>query len=93
MEEVIEARFSAVEQENTRQNHRIDNLEKKTEQIPDIVVSIKEINTNMSYMIRSQDRMESDIVKIKEKPANYWEKALWVVIVALIGYALKSVGV
>lgn len=93
MEEVIEARFSAVEQENTRQNHRIEQLETKVEQINDIVVSIKELSTNMSHMLKSQERMESDLATIKEKPANYWEKALWVVIAALIGYALKAVGV
>lgn len=92
MDEVIEARFEAVESEDIRQNARLSHLETKVEQINDIVVSIKELSVNLTNICKTQEIMRSDIEAIKNKPSTYWDKLVWLVIGALVTYVFKSLG-
>lgn len=96
MDELVKAEFDRMTDENVRQNHRIDVLEGKVEKLNEIALSIKELTINMKHMLESQNEMKTDIEEIKSKPAQAWDKAVWIIVTGVlscvVGYALKSIG-
>lgn len=97
MDELVRAEFDRMSDENIRQNHRIETLESKVEQLGDIMLAIKELSINMGHMVQRQDEMKNDLDEIKSKPAENWNKAVWAIISVVIGiavgYLFHSVGI
>lgn len=96
MDELTRSEFDRVADENSRQNHRIDILEKKVEQVHEVALSIKELTINMKHMLEAQTAMQRDLEELKAAPGQNWNKAVWIVGTALlsgvVGYALKAIG-
>lgn len=96
MDELTRSEFDRVADENRRQNHRIDILEKKVEQVHEVALSIKELTINMKHMLEAQTAMQRDLEELKTAPGQNWNKAVWIVVTALlsgvVGYALKTIG-
>lgn len=96
MDELTKAEFERVHDEDARQNHRLEIIEGKVEKLNEIALSIKELTINMSHMVQAQKTMQADLDEIKSAPAENWNKAVWVIVTAVlscvVGYALKSIG-
>ena len=76
--------------------HRLDKMERRQDELDELVTSV-------ALMAQRQETVENDVKEIKadvktlaEKPAKRWEtfteKVLWVLIAAVLGFALASMG-
>lgn len=100
-----EARVSALEANDRRQDERIESHGKELDKL---TLAVAEIQTSDHHRDESMQRMESKldaqsgkldalrqdvIVKTTGRSAALWEKAVWAVIAAVILYALSRIGI
>lgn len=85
-----------MQEENERQNRRIEELEGQGRENHKLLLSIERLATNMENLqkeVREQgDRLEA----IESRDGEAWRKIKWYVLIAVVGavvgYALHSVG-
>ena len=96
MEIKIEHRLTEVEDRSKSNQHRIDELEKRQDNLDDLVSTVK-------VLADREERVESDVKEIKEdvkvitnKPAKRWDnlvdKIVITVAAAVIGFILAKIG-
>lgn len=92
-----EERQKRIDDEDRRQNHRIDKLEKIADQLTDMAASIKAMVVTMQGMQKEQERQGERLEKIEEKPAENWhtliKTALTVVVTAAVTWMLSKGGI
>lgn len=76
----FDARMKRSEDEDHRQNHRIDKLENVTEQIADMAASIKAMVVTMQAMQKEQEEQGKRLTEIERKPADNWDKLVYTII-------------
>ena len=85
-----------IEDENTRQNHRISDLEENVKQIQELTVSVREMAVNISQMTKELSKQGERLEAIEKEPAQKWKQASWIVLsvilTAFITLALTKVG-
>ena len=93
--EVFTEYCRSAEKENDRQNHRISELEETVKQIQDLTVSVHEISVSIAAMTKELTKQGERLEKIEAKPAQSWDKLVWIIISAIcsgvLGYILASV--
>ena len=93
----FEERGKRIDDENRRQNHRLDKLEKIADQLTDMAASIKAMVVTMQSMQKEQERQGQRLEKIEEKPADNWntliKTALTVIVTAAVTWMLSKGGV
>jgi uncharacterized protein YoxC len=77
-----------IEDENKRQNTRIDIIEGKQAQISELVVSVKVLAANVENIAREINEQGTRLKEIEGKPAKRWEQLLGYVISALVTAAI-----
>lgn len=94
--DVFDARMKAVDDENSRQNHRIDKLEGALDKLNELASSVQVMAQNIATMTQELKRQSDRLEAIEKEPADQWKKIKWLVITALvsalIGYALSKIG-
>lgn len=92
---VHDLELSRVNDEQTRQNRRLDVVEGKLENLAELTSSVKLLAANMDRMVKEQAKIGERLDDLEAEPAENWKKAVWVVVVALIsaavGFFLKGV--
>ena len=70
-----------IDDEQKRQNRRIDLMEENSKQIGSLVISIEKMACNMDVMTKEQkrqgeilDEQKAQIEKIEREPVNTWKK-------------------
>lgn len=85
-----------MEEEHKRQNKRLDLLEKQTEQITDIAMSIKELAISVKQMAEEQREQGNRLEKLEGRDGEMWRKVVGYVITAvigiLIGFVFRQIG-
>ena len=85
-----------IEEENTRQNHRISNLEDGQKQIHELVSTVKVLAVNMEQMAKEQAKQGEALAAIEKEPADKWKQASWIVLsvilTAVITLCLTKIG-
>lgn len=81
-------RQKRLDDENRRQNHRIDKLEQISDQIADIAASIKVMAVTMQGMQAEQKEQGERLKKIEQEPADNWNKIVATVITVLVTAAV-----
>lgn len=92
----MEHRLTEVEARSKSNAHRLDDVEKRQD-------NLDKLTTSVSLLAEREERMESDVKEIKsdvktlaEKPAKRWEavveKALLAVVAAVAAYFLGRIG-
>ena len=85
-----------IDAENERQNKRLSRLEDTVEKIQSLTVSVEKMAVSIDTMAKEIQKQGEKLEKIEAKPADNWEKLLWIVgtaiVGAVIGYVIKSVG-
>ena len=92
----MEHRLTEVEARSKSNAHRLDDVEKRQD-------NLDKLTTSVSLLAEREERMESDVKEIKsdvktlaEKPAKRWEavveKALLAVVAAVVAYVLGRMG-
>ena len=74
-----------IDDENNRQNNRIDKLESAVQQIGDLVASVKVLATNIDSMQKELAKQGEKIDKIEDKPAQRWDAVVSGIIAGAIG--------
>lgn len=73
----VDERLKRVDDENNRQNHRIDKLEKIADQLTDMAASIKAMVVTMQSMQKEQERQGERLDDIERKPADNWNQLVY----------------
>ena len=86
-----------MDDEHKRQNKRLSDLEEKVEDIADLTTSVASLAQSVKQMATTQERQTKRLEALEQKPAKRWEsiveKAILVVVTALITYALTQLGI
>lgn len=92
---VHDLEIGRINDEQARQNKRIDRLESRAEAISELASSVKVLAANMEAMAKEQAKIGDRLDELEAEPGEKWKKAVWVVVVALIsaavGFFLKGV--
>ena len=84
-QDVFDAKLARVDDENVRQNHRLDRLEKNGALLNDLVVSVKELAMSVKQMQEELKRQGERLDRIEDEPAEKWKKLSWLVVTGLVG--------
>lgn len=76
-----------IDGENTRQNHRIENLENTVRQISDLTVTVKELAVNMKNMMEEQKKQGKRLEVIEGRDGEMWRSVISHIIMLLVGAA------
>lgn len=72
-----------LEEENHRQNHRIDELEKTTQEIHTMSKSLVVMCEKMNAMNESMDTLKDKVEVLEHEPLDTWNKIKGAVIAAI----------
>lgn len=85
-----------IDDENHRQNKRIERLEESTEQITALTVSIEKLADSVKSMVKEQETQAKRIISLESKDGEMWRKVIGYVITAvigvIIGFVFKQIG-
>lgn len=84
MDEVTEEKFKVV-------NHRISDLENEVKDIKDLTIAISTVNNKVDTLTDTVGEVKAGLKEIASKPGKRWDNAVWLVVAALIGYAVNFV--
>lgn len=72
--------------ENKRQNRRIDAIEKSVEQITALTVSVERMTTNMKHMLEVMKQQWERLDKLKREPAETSKQVKMAIITSVYQY-------
>jgi len=78
-----------IEDENSRQNKRLEIIEGKQSQISELVVSVKVLATNVENIAKEINEQGLRLREIEGKPAKRWETIVSCIITGLVGAAIS----
>lgn len=85
-----------MEEEDRRQNRRIELLEENTRQIGALASSVEKLATNMENMLKNQEVQDRRLEVLESRDGEKWRKVtgyiITVVIGIVIGYIFKQIG-
>ena len=86
----------AIDQENTRQNHRLQTLEDHVSEIGKTIAIIERLATNMEHIAREQEKQGTRLEALESRDGQMWRKVIGYIVTAIIGgvitYILTHVG-
>lgn len=81
----MEAENRRLEDENVRQNHRLEVLESSTKQIADITTSVEKLALNMENMLKEQISQGKRLTTLEGRDGEMWRKVVGYLITAVLG--------
>ena len=72
-----------IEEENQRQNRRIDNLEENTKQLSSLTISVEKLAQSVQQMCRTQEQESRRLEQLEARDGAKWRHA--------VGYAATAV--
>ena len=92
----MEAENKRLEDENNRQNHRLESLEKAVEQVAAISTSVEKLALNMENMLKEQVNQGKRLETLEGRDGEMWRKVVGYVATAIagivVGYIFKQLG-
>lgn len=76
----LDERIKRIDDENTRQNRRLDKLETMADQLSEMAASIKAMVVTMQGMQSEQEKQGKRLEEIEKKPADNWNKLVYTII-------------
>lgn len=96
MEREFEHRLTEVENRSKSNQHRLDEMEKRQDNLDDLVSTVKVLADREERVEGDVREIKGDVKSLKDKPAKYWETAIMQVIIAvvalLLGYVFSMLG-
>ena len=83
-----EERLRRVDDENSRQNKRIEKLEGIMDSIRDLTISVERLTTQIEQMQREIQRQGTRLEAIEKEPADNWKAAVKTVVTILLTAAV-----
>lgn len=81
----MEAEIRRLEDEDKRQNRRIDELEETVRQISSLAASTEKLAVNMENMLKVQEQQGERLERLESRDGEMWRKVTGYVITAVIG--------
>lgn len=92
----IEHRLTEVEQRTKSNSHRLEEHDKKLDDITDLILSVKELAMETKHMREDLNETIQRLSKLEGKDADKWEKFKWLIVAGVVtivlGYLAVSVG-
>lgn len=80
-----------MDDEDHRQNRRIEQLEENTKQINALTVSIEKLAQSVESMVKEQEAQGKRLVSLESRDGAMWRKVVGYVVTAVIGIVLGFV--
>lgn len=94
--DIFDERLKRVDDENTRQNKRIDKLEGALDKLNELASSVQLMANNIATMTTELKRQSDRLEKIEKEPGEKWRKLTWLIVTAvaggLAGWILSRIG-
>lgn len=91
-----EHRLTAVEGRAASNTRRIEDLEKRQDNLDDLVSTVKVLATREENVENNVKEIKADVKKLTDKPGKKWdslsEKVILTVAAAIIGFILAQIG-
>lgn len=92
----LEVKVAEIDQRSKSNTHRLDDLEGKYDVLNRLATAVEVLATKQDSMEKSINGLTAKVDTIEAKPAKRWEglveKAIYLVVAGIIGYALAKVG-
>lgn len=86
--ERIKESHKRLEDEDRRQNHRIDELEETVRQIGALTTSVEKLAVSMEGMLREQEQQGKRLEALEGRDGEMWRKVTGYLITAVIGIVI-----
>ncbi len=87
----MEAENQRLEDENNRQNRRLEVLEENVREMSTIATSVEKLATNMEGMLKEQEKQGKRLETLESRDGEMWRKVTSYVITCLAGAVLALV--
>ena len=91
-----EQRLVKVEDRAQSNTHRIDELEKRQDNLDELVGTVKVLAVREENVENDVKEIKSDVKSLTSKSGKMWdsmvEKIIWLIIAAIVGYFLAKFG-
>ena len=87
-EKVLDEFAHRIDQEDQRQNERIERLEKNFELVNNLYVSVERLASNMETMAKELARQGTKLNDLEMKPAKRWDLIITSIITGIVGALL-----
>ena len=89
-------KLKEVEERSKGNTRRIESLEKKVDDLSDVVGVLQAMKKDLEYLATTVNETKEDVKSLKEKPAKRWEslveKIIWGVVGAVLTFILAKGG-
>lgn len=96
MDKEIEHRLTEVESRSKSNSHRLDDMEKRQDNLDELVSTVKVLAVREERVEGDVQEIKTDVKDLKNKPAKRWEtlvsQIITIVAAALAGYVLSKLG-
>ena len=96
METEYEHRLTEVEERAKSNSHRLDEVEKRQDDLDELVSTVKVLAVREENVQTDVKEIKSDVKSLTNKPAQRWdrmvEKVIWAVVAAVVGFMLAQIG-
>lgn len=86
-----------MEEEDHRQNRRIELLEESVRQMGALTTSVEKLATNMSSMVKEQEKQGKKLEELESRDGEMWRKVAGHVVTAIIsiilGFIFANLGI
>lgn len=79
------------DEENKRQNRRIDLLEQNVEKMGALTTSVEKLATNMESMLKEQEKQGKRLETLESRDGEMWRKVVGYIVTAIVGIILGFV--
>lgn len=97
MEREFEHRLTEVEDRSKSNTHRLDEMEKRQDNLDDLVSTVKVLADREERVEDDVKEIKNDVKSIKDKPGKRWDavvdKVVWAVLAAVIAFLLGRIGI
>ena len=92
----MEAENKRLEDENNRQNKRLDLLEESVREMSALATSVEKLATNMAGMVKVQEQQGKRLETLEGRDGEMWRKVFGYIVTAVlgivIGFAFRQIG-
>ena len=88
---VCDERCKRLEDEDKRQNHRIDLLEDSTREMRAIATSVEKLATTTESMVKEQEQQGQRLEVLEERDGEKWRKAAGYVGTTILGILIALI--
>lgn len=96
MEATFEHRLTAVEERSKSNAHRVDELEKRQDNLDELVSTVKVLAVREEAVESDVKEIKNDVKNLTNKPAQRWDnltdKIILTVAAAVVGFILAKFG-